>query len=79
MEDGEEPENWKPVTEFVKDRTRKKLKKLKIDSMRIENLRTTIVSQTKNIIEFSQLEFCKNALASGKTPDHAFYVYPVSS
>jgi hypothetical protein len=41
------PENWKPVTEFVKDRTRKKLKKLKIDSMRIENLRTTIVSQTK--------------------------------
>jgi hypothetical protein len=29
MEDGEEPENWKPVTEFVKDRTRKtqKLKK----------------------------------------------------
>jgi hypothetical protein len=23
------PENWKPVTEFVKDRTRKKLKKLK--------------------------------------------------
>jgi hypothetical protein len=47
MEDGEEPENWKPVTEFVKDRTRKTQKLKKIDSMRIENLRTTIVSQTK--------------------------------
>jgi hypothetical protein len=71
------PENWKPVTEFVKDRTRKTQKTQKIDSMRIENLRTTIVSQTKNIIEFSQLEFCKNALASlvKQTPDHAFYVY----
>jgi hypothetical protein len=72
------PENWKPVTEFVKGQDAKKLKKLKkIDSMRIENLRTTIVSQTKNIIEFSQLEFCKNALASlvKQTPDHAFYVY----
>jgi hypothetical protein len=49
MEDGEEPENWKPVTEFVKDRTRKTQKTQKKISMRIENLRTTIVSQTKKI------------------------------
>jgi hypothetical protein len=53
------PENWKPVTEFVKGQDAKNSKNSKIDSMRIENLRTTIVSQTKNIIEFSQLEFCK--------------------
>jgi hypothetical protein len=29
MEDGEEPENWKPVTEFVRDRTRKNSKNSK--------------------------------------------------
>jgi hypothetical protein len=69
--------NWKQITEFTQQDV-KKLKKLKkIDSMRIENLRSTIDSQTKNIIEFSQLEFCNNAIKSvvKQTNDYAFYVY----
>jgi hypothetical protein len=57
MEDGEEPPGTGKPVEFVRTGKNSKNSK-KIDSMRIEN-RTTIVSQTKNIIEFSQLEFCK--------------------
>lgn len=68
---------WTKIINFTKQDT-KKLKKLKkIDSMRIQNLRSTIVSQTKNIIEFSQLEFCNKIIKSvvNQTNDYAFYVY----
>jgi hypothetical protein len=47
MEDGEEPRELETRYGVRQGQDAKKLKIKKIDSMRIENLRTTIVSQTK--------------------------------
>jgi hypothetical protein len=70
------PENWKPVTEFVKGQDAKNSKTQKKD-MWIENLRTTIVSQTKNIIVQPVRILC--CVLVKQTRPRILRLHPVSS